>query len=80
VLPELVLEYPSEVHPFKEELDGDATAKLSIPGSFVTQIAHPLRQILHKGQSIRIFKVTQIKKEHFVFQYSLFLEITTLVT
>jgi hypothetical protein len=45
-----MLEDPSQVHPFEEELDGDAAAQLGVPGALVAEVAHPLGQVLHQGQ------------------------------
>ena len=50
IKPELVLEDPSEVHPFEEELDGDASAELRVPRALVAKVAHPLGQVLHQRQ------------------------------
>jgi hypothetical protein len=54
-----MLEDPSEVHPFEEELDGDAAAELCIPRSFVAEVAHPLGQVLHQGKAARALLVAQ---------------------
>jgi hypothetical protein len=59
VVPELMLEDPSEVHPFEEELDGDAASELGVPGSLVAQVAHPLRQVLHERQPARALLAAQ---------------------
>ena len=37
------------VHPLEEELDGDAAAKLAVPGSLIAQVAHLISQVLHQG-------------------------------
>ena len=58
-LPELMLEDPSEVHPLEEELDGDAAAELGVPGALVAEVAHPLGQVLHQGETTRALLAAQ---------------------
>ena len=46
-----MLKDPSEIHPFKEELDSDASAELGVPCTLVTEVAHSLCQVFHQGQA-----------------------------
>ena len=54
-----MLEDPTKIHPFEEELDGNTSAELGVPGTLVAEVAHSFCQILHQRKPASTFLASQ---------------------